>query len=407
MTTRAGLVGIISGVIISIVVHVLMFTWRGAVVCNGLFLDIHWVMQCSIAILLVVTGYWAASWNHSKERWRCAALGSLAGIVAVIFLFSLWGAAFTVIQLGILDSINIVVMLQFTIAMFLKLFFAGGLLGALGGFFCHPTKTVEKDTFNKVEPQMAMNGSITAVSASVVVVAIAASTFPGLSEHMGNGSKIFGPFLFPLYVSLILCVISQYALTMVVPHETKQAEHVSGMDEVKMATFVGIGTAPLLMLLLAMINIRLLGDLFVIVLLVCSFGMSFYSVRSLLKFVLPKRNSYPKHPTKEQEKLATYFGSIANSKAWRLVALCIGCGMAMVFPIYIAVLAPLININTISTNTISIDLHTRQAQQLFWTHIKTSMGLNLIVMVVLSAMYIFYLNLGKWFRKKQFSSKSN
>ena len=401
MTTRAGFIGFISGIILSAIVHIAMAAWSGAVVQNEYLVNLHWIIQCVIALLLIATGYWAARWNGSKERWRCVALGSLAAIVAVIFLYGLWGAAFAVIQLSAMQTIPITVMIQFTIALFFELLISGSLLGALGGFIYHPSKTLEKDLFNKEEPQMAMNASITAVSASIVAVAITAVTFPKLSGYLGYARGSFGPNLFPLYAALVLAVSSQYALTLVVPHETEQAEHVSGMDEVKMAAFVGIGTAPLLILLLLIINIQLLGDLFVIGLLVCSAGMSLYSIRSLVRLVLPKRNSYPKHSTKEQETLATFFGSIANSKAWRLVTLCIGCGMAMVFPIYIAVLAPLYNINAISNAGAPFGYHSVQAQQLFWTHIKTSMGLNLIVILVLSAMYIFYLNLGKWFRKKQ------
>ena len=402
MTTRAGVVGIISGVILSIFVHVVLFTWADAVVMrNGIFFQLNWIIQCCIILVNLLTGFLSARWNRSGERWRCIALGSLAGIVASVFSFSTWGATFAVIQLSSIQDIPVSVTLQFTITIFFELLFAGGFFGGLGGFFYHPAKTTERDSFNKEEPQMAMNASITAVSASVVTTAIAAIAFPQLSGYMGNGSGIYGPYLFPLYAALVLVALSQFALTLVVPHETEQAEHVSGMDEVKMAAFVGIGTGPLLLLLFIMTNIRLLGDLFIVVLLLCTLLMSGYSIRSLIKVVLPKRNAYPKHPTKEQETLATFFGSIASSKAWRLITLCIGCGLAMVFPIYIAVLAPLININAVSANTGPILLHSEQAQNLFRIHIQTSMGLNLIVIFVLSGMYIFYLNLGRWFTKKQ------
>jgi hypothetical protein len=401
MTTRAGLVGVISGIIISIFVHVLISTWPGAVLQNDMLIEPNAFIQRAMALMFLVTGFLAARWNHTVERWRCIALGGFSGIVAACFLYSLWGAAFAVFQVGNMQNVRIAEILQLGVAVFLGLLLIGGLFGAVGGYFYHPRKTIEKDIFNKDEPQMAMNASITAVSASIVAVAIAASTFPALSANINNGMVIMGPFLFPLYGALVILVLSQFALSLVVPHEAEQAEHVSGMDEVKMAAFVGIGTAPAIIVLLLVINGQLIRDLFIIVLLVCSVLMSMYSIRSLVKIVLPKRNSYPKHPTKAQKTQA-----IANSKAWRLVTLCIGCGMAMVFPIYISVLAPLININAISNNAGPIGLHTEQAEQLIWAHIKTGMGLNIIVILALSAMYIFYLNLGKWFQKRKISSKS-
>jgi hypothetical protein len=406
MTTRSGLVGVITGSLAAMIIHIIISVWPDAVISMGVMVKIHWAVKGFIIILFAMTGYVAAKWNRSVERWRCTALGSLAGGIAGFFLFSLWGASFSVLQPWALSANYSQIMktgylIQFTIAFFLQLFLAGTLFGSLGGFLVQPHKTKEEDKFNKDEPQMAMNAAITAVPSSVVAAAIAAYAFPRLLAMMNGHHPIRPVFCFPIYAALVLVVVSQFALTLVVPHETEQAEHVSGMDEVKMAAFVSIGTAPLTVLLFAIINARLLSDLFVIILLAASMYMSIYSIRSLIKWVLPKRKSYPSHATKTQGKQAALFGSIARSKAWRLVTLCIGCGMAMVFPIYITVLAPLININTLSkienVSVAGVSAH------LYWLHIKTGMGLNLIVILVLSAMYIFYLNLGRWFYKKQTS----
>ena len=78
----------------------------------------------------------------------------------------------------------------------------------------------------------------------------------------------------PLAVSLLLLLISQFALTLVIPHEARQAEHRCGLDEVKMAAFVGIAAAPILVLVLFLTDVESFSNPLVLAALLASTAMS-------------------------------------------------------------------------------------------------------------------------------------
>ena len=170
---------------------------------------------------------------------------------------------------------------------------------------------------------MAMNAAITAVPAAVVAAALAAAVFPRLANSIGGDAATV--LNFPLVTSLMLVLIAQFALTLVIPHETREAEHRCGMDEVKMAAYVGIGTAPVLALLLLVVDVKLFLNSPVIVALLVSAVMSLKSLQMLFGLVLPRRASLPAPQEEWQTTEAKFFGTIADSQGPRLIVLCIGC----------------------------------------------------------------------------------
>jgi hypothetical protein len=410
MTTKTGLVGIITGLITTALIYPFFISWHALYLDEGLAASTSsmWIALALAILLMIGGGFLAARWSASVQPGRCIALGALVGGLAGMFIFCLWGAgtAGTVrwvspiaTQYSQVELIRILI--RQTMQMFLVLFLGGGVLGMLGGWLAGPKQNSREDRFNKVEPQMAMNASITAVCASVVAAAVAAYVFSRLTQIIGGntGGIVLDDAIvhLPLIVALLLVLISQAALTLVVPHETKQAEHRCGLNEVKMAAYVGIGTAPLLILLLALIGGGFFSDpLILFALLLCT-SMSAINLRSLLKLVLPTRASFPIPQDERLKTEANLFGSIANSYGWRLVELCIGCGIMMVLPIHVTVLSILINLTGVSTTSAFTLPLSEGAAKIFLNQALISMGVTIITCTGLSLMYIFYLNLGRWF----------
>jgi len=97
----------------------------------------------------------------------------------------------------------------------------------------------------------------------------------------------------PLTVSLVLVLVSHFALTLIVPHEAQQAEHLCGMDEVKMAAYVGIGASPVLVLLLLLVRMELFLNPIVVAALLASAVMSLKSLQTLIRVILPRRATFP------------------------------------------------------------------------------------------------------------------
>jgi hypothetical protein len=389
MTTRSGLTGILTGMIISFLLYLfatgpltgwqMSFTLSGA---TGAALTV---------ILMILAGFLSAKRCGSVQPARCAALGALAGGLSGTIVFCLWGAAGSGSAAGEIarvEGIRNAVCL--TMEAFLALFLGGGVLGALSGWLACPRGRAQPDLFDKTDPQMALNVSITAVPASIVAAALAAVIFPRLAGLPGGQALSSSVLEMPLDVSLLLVVISQFALTLVVPHEARQAEHRCGTDEVKMAAYVGIGAAPFLILLLSLVNLRCFSSPLVIVALLAVSGMSIKSLHSLVKVILPRRAAFPLQKEEWQRTEARWFGTIANSYGPRLVMLCTGCGMAMVLPLYICVVSVLINLSAAMAESAS-------APRLFLTQALASGGIVAASVIALSAIYLFYLNLGRWF----------
>jgi hypothetical protein len=289
-----------------------------------------------------------------------------------------------------------------TMQAFLLLFLGGSGLGALGGWFARPRQTGQSDTFDKTAPQMAMNATITAVPDSVVAAALTAAVFSRLADSVGRQTEEVDCATmileWPLAVSLLLALLSQFVLTLVIPHEAREAEHRSGMDEVKMAAFVGIGAAPVLALLLFLGDGAVFSSPLVLTALLASLLMSLLCLRTLLMIVLPRRKSFPVPPEGRQKTEANLFGTIAVSRGPRLVVLCIGCGLMMVLPLYVSVISVLINLASLTGGSAFAFIPDIKGK-IFLEQALASTGLSTAASAVLSLIYLFYLNLGRGFRK--------
>jgi hypothetical protein len=372
MTTKAGLAGILSGLTATLILfHPLIYgstNW-------------FWIAVTTATLVTIGGGWLAGRWSGSVNPVRCAVLGGVAGGLGGAIVFCLLGAGVAGMTAanGQSQAELVAAIVNLTQKIFLISFLSGVGLGSLGGWLAHPRQDNQTDTFDKSEPQMAMNVAITAVPASVVTAALTAGVFLHLSDSVGINTLDM-----PLTVSLLLVLVSQLALTLVIPHEAREAEHRCGMDEVKMASYVGIGTAPVLAALLLLVNTKLFLNPRVIIALLISFAMSLNSLQSLFKTILPRRDSLPIPQDDIEAKL---FGSIADSHGPRLVALCTGCGLVMVLPLHVTVVSVLINLSS--------------TQNIFLTQALVSSGMVTASITLLIVIYLFYLNLGRWFKRRR------
>jgi hypothetical protein len=336
-----------------------------------------WVGLVVAALVTIGGGALAVNWAGAVHPVRCAVLGGLSGGLAGMIFFCLLGASLAGVGGTVASIVNL------TQEIFLISFLAGIGLGALGGWLVHPRRKDQAEVFVKSEPQMAMNAAITALPASLVAMALTAAVFLHLSVSVGQALDM------PLYVSLLLVLISHLALTLIIPHEAQQAEHRCCMDEVKMAGFVGIAAAPVLAILLLVTDLKSFSNPLVIVALSASVIMSLKSLYDFFKIILPRRDSFPIPQSNSQRLEAKWFGSIADSDGPRLIVLCIGCGLLMFLPMYITVFSVLINLSQ-STETV---------EKIFIMQALTSIGLAVTPMLGLIIIYLFYFNLGRWFKR--------
>jgi hypothetical protein len=411
MTTRAGLAGLISGLITTIMIYPLFISWPEAFLYQWPAGSAYpaWIAFALISLLMIGGGALAGRWSGTAHPLRRAALGALAGGLAGTILFCLWGAAsagsanwispIANASDGSITQVEITAtIVRQTMGTFLVLFVGGVNLGALGGWLTGPGRRNEKEEFHKTEPQMAMNASITAVPASIVATAIAAFAFLRLSAILGGQENII--LELPLAISLLLVLLSQFALTLVIPHETRQAEHRCGLDEVKMAAYVDIGTAPLLTLLLFLINARLISSPLVLAALMLSAAMSLKSLQVLLTQVLPRRAAFPAPREDHLKTEAKLFGTISKSRGSTLVVLCTGCGLVMVLPIYISIISVMINLNHVVAGSAITRVTPVVNWRLYLTQALVSTGVITASIILLITIYLFYLNLGRWFSKQ-------
>jgi hypothetical protein len=395
MTTKTGLTGVIAGLIASFITN-LVFAVSGSL--TGLFTSL--ILTALLFLILAgVAGFVAVRWSKAAQPGRCIALGCLAGILDGTILFCLWGAAMAgSTYLSTLSRADLIpVIVNQTMDTFLVLFISGGLAGGIGGWLASSHNWTTLDKFDMADPQLAMNASITALPASIVAAGVAAAVFPRLALLTGYAAGLPGQSSVlaadkPLGAALFVVLVSHLAVTLVVPHETRQAQHLCGMDEVKMAAFVGIGAAPLLAGILLSVYPDCFSNSWVLMALLVSSIMSLISLYYLVRMVLPKRAAFPPHPGGSQKAEAVLFGSIANSVAWRLVMLCIGCGIMMVLPLYCTVISVLVNLNYLSGSNITVGIFPAQA--------LVSLGLMVASSGVLILIYMLYLNLGRWFSRK-------
>ncbi len=356
-----------------------------------------WITGILVLILLTAGGYLAARWNMTPSPGRCAALGAVAGGLAGMTVFNLWGAAFAG-ETSIRQAGNTGTLITLTMYMFIALFSSGCLAGGMSGWVASYTLRGQTETFDMTEPQMAMNASITALPASIIAAALAAATFPRLSNLVAGEAVLERRSVeLPLVAALLMVMVSHLAVTLIVPHETRMSEHLCGMDEVKMAAYVGIGAAPLLIILLLLTDaVRFTNSWVLAALLVCV-CFSLINFFSLIKLVWPKRASFPPHEAGRKKMEAVLFGSIAQSIAGRLVVLCVGCGLVMIWPLYIAVISVLVNLNFVmrdSAEAVSI-------WKLYGQQALASTGMAAISIGALILIYMVYLNLGRWFTRRK------
>jgi hypothetical protein len=411
MTARAGWAGILGGLFTTLVVYLLFILWPGMYLQG--WSAYAWLAAGVAGILALGSGRLGARWSGSAHPGRCTVLGALAGGLAGTVVFCLWGAALAGLVCwvsgldpttseAVYQSEIIGAIVRQTMGMFLTLFVGGSGLGAIGGWWARPRPRRE-DVFDRVEPQMALNATITALPASIIAAALAAAVFSRLAEAVGgpagemDGARMIADL--PLLVSLLLVLVSHFALMLVIPHEARQVEHLCGMDEVKMAAYVGIGAAPLLIVLLLLIDADCFTNLLVITALLASSSMSLKVLHTLRTLILPRRASFPARPEGWQKTEAIWFGTIATSRGSRLVVLCIGCGLVMVLPLYVVVISVLINLSAVQAGSLSTPAISEVAWQLFTTQALVSSGVVMASVVALTSVYLFYLGLGRWFNQ--------
>jgi len=410
MTTRAGFIGLLTGLVAT-----LFLMYPLAVAGPDASALWRWIAVFAAAALMVGGGALAGRRSGAAQPARCAALGGLAGGLAGTIVFCLLGAAAAGLAGAALplaqatDEITrqrllieaIAATVRQTQGTFLACFLGGTGLGLLGGWLVCPRRGSPKDVFDKSAPQMALNVAITAAPAAVVAVTLAAAVFSRLADFAGtqpDAAALIGSILdLPLAVSLLLVLLSHFALTLVTSHEAQQAEHLCGLDEVKMAAYVGIGVAPVLAVLLLLVNIQLFSKPLVWAALLASAGMSLKSLQILLRQILPRRASFSSPQENRQKIEAQWFGTIAQSNGPRLVLLCIGCGLAMILPLHVVVLSTLVNLNTLLAAPAA---PVEAARRLFLTQALVSAGLMTGSAALLTGIYLFYLNLGRWFNRR-------
>jgi len=376
MTARAGAIGLIIGLLISVVILIFTLIWPVEFL-NGIpdLSAVHfWIADALLALIVFISAYRTVHREKPVHRWRGAALGGLAGGLAGMVVYCLWGAAAAGTSAGAgLAGIAVEVLNQ-TMFRFLWLILGGAGIGALGGWLAALGRGGE-EIFDLNDPQMAMNTAITALPASIFTAALTAVFTYRITT-------------WPLLTALLLALLSHLALMLVVPHETLQAAHRCGTDEVKMAAFVSIAAAPVMALLLLLIAPKSLRHPFVEIALALSLLMSLKSLRDLVKVVLPKRASFPA-PDGSEKTQAVWFGSISESKAGRLLVLCTGCGLAMVLPLHVCLLAPVLNL-----------VIGQDPLKLFLAQAGVSVGVCAAAVTALCLIYMLYLRLGKRFSAK-------
>jgi hypothetical protein len=391
MTTRAGITGIITGFIYTGLFYIFHVALRPFYIHNahsdvdffipllGLFLE---------AAAVIGGGWLAALRSGSGEPWRCILLGAFSGGLASMIFFGLAGAAvggmlnLSLRPIGFVDRI-----VRYTECTFLFLLLSGIFLGAIGGWVSGGRRPNKKDSFNHEDPQMAMNVAVTAVPACVFALGVAAF----MCSTMSGQIKEPGVVTLPVFTSLVLLVLSHLALTLIVPHEVRQAEHRCGLDEVRMLACVGIAAAPVSALLLVLIFPAAFSDLRVVLAILFCLVLSSVNLYWLVRRILPRREQLPAPWADQSKQEAILFGSISNSQAPRLIKLCTGCGLAMMLPLYISVISVLVNLGQGPHATFG-QLAPRQA--------LTSIGMCVAGIGVLILIYMIYLRMGRWFNHR-------
>lgn len=432
MTTRAGLAGLGAGLLLSVALfYPLYFVWPGLCFSAAGWRGYSWaaagLLAAAAAILFVFGGGLAAAWSGAARPRQRIWLGALAGGIAAITLFcSLGAAAGGALGLGCsfrnlgnqgmegLPAAETVLQItNWTHRVFWGLALGGTLLGALGGWRFAPASVMRRAApAGKNDPMMALNVSITAMPAAAFAVILAVGLFSRLSgllqqNLVGAGITPAPPLQailnWPMTTALLLYLAAQLALMLATSHEAVQVDHRCGMDEVKVAAYIGILTPVLFIVSLGLLNPSLLLTHIVLGCLLISLGMAARQIVILYSVILPRRAQMqaPRDPL-----AATFFGTIAASHWQPLSLLCLGCSILMVAPIYVALAAAIsiafipIAIEPALTGVAGISASTpvELVQRLYQVQAMAGWGSILVVALILTALYLFYNALGRWFR---------
>ncbi len=446
MLTRAGLVGLGTGIVVSgVLFYPLYAVWPGLYVegwpAASRLLGILLVVPA--VALLVLGGGRAAARSGAARPGPRIALGALAGGLAALVLFCTLGATAAAGLAGLAPGPGPGPMSEgaaqgwsaletslritgWTHAAFWSLTLSGMALGAVGAALQAAVSVLpqraQRETilalagWHQLEgtgaagPQMALNTTITALPSTALAVILVVGLFSHLPELVGKTGA--APTLsaqtlldWPLGTALLLYLAAQLALTLVVPHEARQVKHRCAIDEVKMAAYVGIGVPLALALILGILNLPLVFTPPVLGSLLLSLGMLVRMIFVLFSLILP---IWAQMPPPRDEWEAMFFGTIAHSRWQSLILLCLGCGIMIAAPVYVAVVAATLNLTFIPVfasrlgwdaaalgNGAPVDL----VQRLYGVQAIAGLGSSLAAALALTAVYLLYLGLGKGFRR--------
>jgi hypothetical protein len=309
----------------------------------------------------------------------------------------------------------VIITVGWTYEMFWGLVLSGAVLGAVGGLYVRPFPLPAGwEEYDHRDPQMALNVAVTAVPSAAVAAVMAAALFSGLPGALIRSAADHGLVLSPspqgvlarpVGTAMLIYLVALAALALVTPHEARQASHRPGLDEVKMAAWVGILMPPALASLLYLINPAVTLTPVVVSVLLVSGGLCVSQIQTLRGLILPKRAILPP-PANLRE--AVFFGSIARSQARRLVVLCVGCGLAMMAPVYVSVGAAVLSLVLIPVTLMPVFVGGSVAaavnpaalvQRLFVAQAALGLGLMGGAALVLTIIYLFYLWLGRRFSR--------
>ena len=439
MTTRAGVSGLGAGLLWAAVLFyplcaVLPVRYIPAWSAMPVWSNVAMVLLAVGSAIPVAGGGFAAWWGGARSRARRAALGAVAGSLAGLVVFCTLGAsAAAVVAAGPLLQSSlasalvekpgaqllyeaVIHVVWWTQGAFWALALVGAGLGALGGLYVRPfPPPAGWEEFDRREPQMALNASITAVASGAVAALLAAALFSGLSGALSRSAaersivSSLSPqvvLLAPVVTALLIYVISLGALAMVTSHEARRAEHRRGLDEVRMAAWVGIFVPPTLLVLLLLISPAVDIAPLVLSLLLASQALSLRQIIVLRSVILPRRATLPP-AAKPAEALLV--GSIARSRGPRLAILCAGCGLAMMSPAYVSVGAAVLSLVLIPLPLMPVFAGALPAvaldpvmlvRRLYLGQAALGLGLTAGAAVVLTAIYLFYLWLGRRFARR-------
>jgi len=384
MTTRAGLVALISSTLFIVVC---------AQTDNFWVVVPSWSLIIILPIYFVLTGALAAWVAGTHEIGRSTLIGMFAGALFGALIYCFWIEGIEFAGMSIRDLLGSVV--DLSVLLFFTIFIVTTILGTLGGLLYGLFTPHRPDVFNLNDPQMALNASLSADIAAVLSVTLTAAFYSRMAAFTGSFQLVRVTMIEILFILLFI----QGCLTIILPHETRMAQHRPGLDEVRMAAFIDIFTGPLVILAVVLLAPEVLVVPWVIGFLKLSAFLSLIAFLILKATIQPRRALLPAPGGQEAGTKTLLFGSIGNSHSGRLMVLCFGCAIVLVLPFSIPLITiwlSLNELNQIGYAPLFDALGRGQFDLRFW-QILINGGLMLALGILLSAIYLFYLFLGRKF----------